>query len=789
MGKNVKFIRLGIALTAAILIAVGLGLTTNDAHVSAVGEYKILAWNDLGMHCYNRDFADLAVLPPYNTLWVQVVKAGDPPTLVTSGITVEYSYADNTYSVGKTNFWSYDKALFGVDLPPNVGLKGKGLSGTMDLSGDHFVAEGIPVTEFSDSAPTTPQPYQLATVVVKDAATGAVLANQKVVTPVSSEMRCDKCHSDNGEAAPNNPTGKVETNILQLHDEEEKTNLMGSRPVLCANCHGSNALGAPGVAGIKNLSNAMHSKHSDKSPNTLSGCYNCHPGPQTKCLRDVMSTNEGMTCISCHGSMTTVASNPNPWLNEPRCDTCHDSGKYNQDQSLYRFSKEHGGLYCEACHDSTHAIAPSREANDAIKFVALQGHNGPLGECSVCHTTPPNSNMGPHGTGTSIQAPTAATNAASAITADGATLNGRVNANGTSTTVTFEYGLTSAYGTSIAAGQSPVNGTTNTAVTKAITGLTPNATYHFRVVATNGGGTTNGNDLTFTTTTNLSSLVLLSPANGSTLLTNRPNFTWQAVGGVTKYNLQVSRYNTFSTTTINATVSTTTFTPPTALPAKTLLYWRVRTRTGTSTYGPWSEVWSFTTANPPPAPILVTPAANALLTTSTVKLDWKDVVMPAGTSFQKYTVQVATNSTFTANVTLTDAATSEYTFGPLTPGTAYYWRVQAYNTLGQYGAWSVIRTFRAAYVAPGLLLPANGATGVALKPTFTWAPTTGATSYSLQVSKNSTFTALVINKSATTPSYTYTLNLTAGTTYYWRVKVNGPFGPSAWSDYFTFTTP
>jgi hypothetical protein len=390
------WVRVFLALVAAIVLGAGAGLLARNEANAANGTYKILTWNDLGMHCYNRDFSDLAVLPPYNNLWVQVVKAGDPPTLVTTGITVEYFYEDNTYSVGKTNFWSYSQALFGVTLAPNVGLKGKGLSGTMDFSGDHFIAEGIPVTEYSDSAPTTRQPYQLATVVVKDTATGTELARTRVVTPVSSEMRCDKCHSDGGEGSPETPTGKVETNILQLHDEEEGTTLMASRPVLCATCHSSNALGAPGQSGVPSLSNAMHNRHDGESPNTLDGCYNCHPGPQTKCLRDTMST-QGMTCIDCHGGMSTVKTNPNPWLNEPRCDTCHNSGQYNQNHALYRFSTEHGGLYCEACHDSTHAVAPSREANDAIKFLALQGKNGPINECQVCHTTVPTSGTGPHG--------------------------------------------------------------------------------------------------------------------------------------------------------------------------------------------------------------------------------------------------------------------------------------------------------------------------------------------------------------------------------------------------------
>jgi hypothetical protein len=390
--KTRKWLILIGAVIFILLSLAGMGETDTSA---AGGNYKILAWNDLGMHCYSRDFQDMAVLPPYNTLWVQVVKAGDPPEVVTSGVKVEYFYQDNTYSVGKTNFWDYDQALFGVDLPANVGLKGKGLSGVMELSGDHFIAEGIPITEFSDSAPTVRQPYQLATVVARDAVTGAELSRIQVVTPTSSEMRCDTCHNDTGIAKPSHVTGKVETNILQLHDEKSGTSLMTSRPVLCAGCHASNALGAPGNPGIDNLSKSMHSKHASIIPSTLDGCYNCHPGPQTRCLRDVMSTEEGMVCVSCHGGMSVVSNNPNPWLQEPRCDSCHNSGLHDQDQPLYRFSKGHGGLYCEACHDSTHAVAPSREGNDALKFIQLQGENGPIEKCAVCHTVIPGDG-GPH---------------------------------------------------------------------------------------------------------------------------------------------------------------------------------------------------------------------------------------------------------------------------------------------------------------------------------------------------------------------------------------------------------
>lgn len=100
---------------------------------------------------------------------------------------------------------------------------------------------------------------------------------------------------------------------------------------------------------------------------------------------------------------------------------------------------------------------------------------------------------------TAGQSPTVTTTDATNKTTTGATLNGTVNANNTSSTVTFEYGLTINYGQSIMATQSPVTGYLNTTVSAGITGLAAGTTYHYRVKAVNSIGTTLGNDMTFTT--------------------------------------------------------------------------------------------------------------------------------------------------------------------------------------------------------------------------------------------------------------------------------------------------
>jgi len=96
--------------------------------------------------------------------------------------------------------------------------------------------------------------------------------------------------------------------------------------------------------------------------------------------------------------------------------------------------------------------------------------------------------------------PTVTTNAATTIGVTIATLNGTVNAHGSSTTVRFLYGTTSGtYSDSVTASQSPVTGSTNTSVSKSLSGLSANTEYYFRVAATNASGYVRGSELCFAT--------------------------------------------------------------------------------------------------------------------------------------------------------------------------------------------------------------------------------------------------------------------------------------------------
>ena len=99
-----------------------------------------------------------------------------------------------------------------------------------------------------------------------------------------------------------------------------------------------------------------------------------------------------------------------------------------------------------------------------------------------------------------IMAPSVKTEPAGSITQTTATLNAMVNPNGNEvSSCTFEYGTTTAYGKTAPCTPAPGAGSSSMAVSAAISGLSANTTYHFRVSATNGGGTSKGLDAEFKT--------------------------------------------------------------------------------------------------------------------------------------------------------------------------------------------------------------------------------------------------------------------------------------------------
>jgi hypothetical protein len=460
----------------------------------AVAIANVIAANDLGMHCMDREFSVFSILPPFNVVNSQVVKRdidGRPYLADDAEVEVFYNAESdaggsiNSYSIDKTTFWQYAEDLFGANLGNGEGLTGLYMPGDDPLSRgaqpmayhpqkEWFSAEGIPITPTDDDG--VANTYSLMRIIARDANNGETLGQLDVVLPVATETDCQNCHKT-GEIAATGPVPggwanladkEVESkiNILKLHDAEEGTNLEASQPVLCAQCHYSAALNIPG-SGNPNLSNVMHEYHGELVENNNpvfpptgpveNTCYQCHPGDITQCQRGAMKAG-GLDCNDCHGDMPAVGGKfplepggsidgtndgkaRRPWLDLPRCQSCHtgDANTYltgpnlaadpnwpfrlrqayesdNNSASpllasnkrfaedthrLYRFSKGHGGILCEGCHGSTHAVWPNADAgaNDNLASEMLQGYMGTIIECSTCHESGslPLTTNGPHG--------------------------------------------------------------------------------------------------------------------------------------------------------------------------------------------------------------------------------------------------------------------------------------------------------------------------------------------------------------------------------------------------------
>jgi phosphodiesterase/alkaline phosphatase D-like protein len=374
------------------------------------------------------------------------------------------------------------------------------------------------------------------------------------------------------------------------------------------------------------------------------------------------------------------------------------------------------------------------------------------------------------------------------------------NASTGATSYRFQLSTNSTFGTTVR-DQSGLTGTT-----LAVTGLSPNTSYYWRVSASNSGGTSAYSSIRSFATLSAESTPPSAIANlvAYNELSTSVALSWTApgddgnVGTASQYDV---RYSTAAITAANFSSATKVASAPTpkiagsaeafrisGLNTATTYYFAVKTADEVPNWAAISNVVSRATliAAPTP-PTLASPASGATGVSTSPTLSWN-----SSTTATSYRVQVSTTSAFsTMAVNQSNVAATSLAVTGLSASTLYYWRVSASNAGGMSGS-STVRSFTTGTsTAPGvptLAAPANGATGVALSPTLSWNASSGATSYRLQVSTSSAFGTIFLDRSGLTGTTLAVTGLSGNATYYWHVSASNAGGTSAYSSTRSFAT-
>jgi len=311
-----------------------------------------------------------------------------------------------------------------------------------------------------------------------------------------------------------------------------------------------------------------------------------------------------------------------------------------------------------------------------------------------------------------------------------------------------------------------------------VSGLTYGATYYLRT--TSNASTPGYYGYKTITITSTVPETIPTIANGTVMTANAWFYT-STVGAATLYEFQFDTSPAFNTVNLVNGSSTThgIFYPTPPFLSSTVYYIRARATDGGLT-GPWTSpanVKNFTTSIGTAS--FASPTSGSVMNRSGFKL-WINKVNGA----TGYDIQISTNSSFSPalyTISPPDANINpsyyvyDYAGKPgqsaLNLNTLYYFRVRSKNG-SQTGAYSSYITINTGTPAVNLTNVVNGTT---YAPTYVIkaALTSGATSYNLQLSTTSNFSAIVYNVTQTGTNFDVSGVTNRGVALYARARVNG----------------
>ncbi len=311
----------------------------------------------------------------------------------------------------------------------------------------------------------------------------------------------------------------------------------------------------------------------------------------------------------------------------------------------------------------------------------------------------------------------------------------------------------------------------------------PHGTYYWRVTGMDADDHAGTPSAARSFTKDNPPPTIIYPINGIGLII--PAFAWQASEGAVTYQVELSPSPSMVPVEETYTTFNSYLVPQATLP-NGAWYARVKGVDTDGHIGTQGNIVFFTKNIP--APTLVSPAADAVVTMPT--LEWQAV---EGAAY--YKVELSPNASFIPiEKTLTTYNLQITPQDALTSGD-HYWRVSGVDNDDHVGSsnWRKF-TLNAAPAptdnAPQLLTPASNET-IGTDPTFTWTRVIGATDYHLIVSLYADFHANYdspyLDYARYTPSAEGTQDYFANNTYYWKVQARSGTTVIATSEARSFT--